>query len=279
MKYRRVFLLVLVSVFVLQYYRCNNSIRKGDCLAADHEHWVQTTSGCLRINTYKSDSLSEHPNLVLVIHGDAPFNKPGYQYKMARIIAEQNKNTIAVGILRPGYTDSEDHVSDGRKGFTTGDNYTPEVIESIAQAIQFLQNQYHPAKTILIGHSGGAAITGDLIGVKPTLVNAAVLISCPCNVPKWRKQMGRKQFYNPGWLSSVSSISPHEVADKIDPNTRVLILIGEKDDVTPLELSQEYEKQLQNLHIPSQLIQIPNEGHEIFLNDTVFNAIRSVLML
>ena len=101
------------------FSKCHSNNTGNICSVKDSLQWVTTSTGCLHIYTYKSDKILSNPNLVVVIHGDAPFNKPGYQYLMAKKIAERNSNSIAIGLLRPGYTDPDGNTSDGKKGLTT----------------------------------------------------------------------------------------------------------------------------------------------------------------
>ncbi len=269
-------LLVTLYVFIVVTV-CDAQPKTTACAGKDSMHWAPTTLGCLHFNVYKSEGLTNNPTLVIVLHGDAPFNKPGYQYATAKIIAGQNKNTIAVGMLRPGYTDPDGNRSAGTRGLTTGDNYTPENINAIAEVIAYLKKLYHPSKTILAGHSGGSAITADIIGVQPLLVDDAVIVSCPCNVPQWRDFMSKKQPGYTAWRNAVSSISPNTVADKVDKHTKVVIISGSDDDVAPTQLSVDYYNQLKKRGIDCKLIQIPGEKHEILLHDTVFATIKTLI--
>ncbi len=243
----------------------------------DNLNWVSTKSGHIHIRTYKNDSISATPNLVFVLHGDAPSGNPSSQYILAQSIANSNKNTIGVGILRPGYTDPEGYSSDGMRGLAVGDNYTPDRIKAIAEVILQLKHIYKPAKTILIGNSGGAAIVGDIIALYPELVNSAILISCPCNVPKWRAYMEKGKEASPQWSMAVSSISPDEVADKINDSTQVVIISGEQDSIVPPEYSINYYNLLKNKHKAATLIKIKDEGHKILLHDSVMTPITLLL--
>jgi len=268
-------LLLLTVLFITNNSFCqanNNAMVK-----KDSTQWVATPLGNLHFYTYKSDSLTLNPTLVIVLHGDAPFNKPGYQYKAAKTIAVQNINTIAVGLLRPGYTDPDGNTSDGVRGLTTGDNYTPEVINAIAAAITKLKAIYNPGKIVLVGHSGGSAITADIIGVKPGLVNAAAVVSCPCNVPEWRAYMGSKQPGYAAWKDPVKSISPNTVAANVAKNTKVVVISGKDDDVCPTQLSVDYYNQLKQYGVNAKLIQIEGEKHDILLHDDVFAAIKEMI--
>lgn len=247
------------------------------CDHADGQNWLATDLGCLHFKSFAGDSLSEHPNLVIVLHGDAPFNKPGYHYRMAQRIAQTNKNTIAVGILRPGYTDPENYTSAGERGITTGDNYTPEVIAALEMAIADLQKRYQPQKTLLVGHSGGAALVGDLIGTYPNLADAAVLAACPCEVSRWRAHMQGVQPLNWAWSFPVRSVSPHQLASKVSRKIPVLLIAGENDEVVPLSIIQEYVRLLTKNGVNARLVVLPQEGHEILLDPKVGKEIAELV--
>lgn len=89
---------------------------------------------------FKSSNLTSSPNLLVVIHGDAPFNPPSYQYKLSQRLSKQLNNTIIVSVLRPGYEDSDGNKSDGKRGLTTGDHCTQEVITNLTEVVVKLKN-------------------------------------------------------------------------------------------------------------------------------------------
>src|SRR4249920_1180328 len=72
--------------------------------------------------------------------------------------------------------------SDDMRGYTTGDNYTPEVVNAVAAVLSELKDRYHPRRVILVGHSGGAAIVGDLMSLQGAAVDGALMVSCPCDL-------------------------------------------------------------------------------------------------
>jgi hypothetical protein len=49
----------------------------------DEQSWVQGGPYRLRMSAYVSKETGESPILVVVVHGDAPFNEPDYQYAFA----------------------------------------------------------------------------------------------------------------------------------------------------------------------------------------------------
>ncbi|MDX2439144.1 MAG: alpha/beta hydrolase [Desulfobacterales bacterium] len=155
----------------------------------DISNEIIADNSCTKIRTYRSADVTDKPILVVALHGDSPFNNPGYQYRFAELVANKNSNVISVGMLRPGYTDPLGRTSDGIKGDAIGDNYDEKRVNQIAQAITKLEKLYSPSKVILAGHSGGAAITANLISLFPLLIDHAFIVSCPCDVNVWREDM------------------------------------------------------------------------------------------
>jgi len=248
-----------------------------DCDKKDSLNFVKSSYGCTYFKYFKSDSLLNNPNLVILLHGDAPFNPPSYQYKLGKILERQTKNTIIVAVLRPGYTDNEGNHSDGIKGNTTGDNYTMEVINNLTEVVKELKIRYKPNQTIIVGHSGGAAISADIISSTSNLIDKSVLVSCPCDVEKWRSYMSSKQqFYRP-WKDSVKSISPIKMVDSLNSKVTMTLIHGTKDDVVPFDISNNYYQKLKNRDINVKLIKLDNEGHEIILSDIVVSTIKNCL--
>ena len=120
-KTRLVLLMILICLTCNQTRSQNlNSKNSNDSKPSELFHIPYTSSGTLK-----------NPVMLLVLHGDSPFNNPSYQYLIASRIANESENVVAVGILRPGYTDKEGNYSKGKRGKATGDNYTKEVLMSI----------------------------------------------------------------------------------------------------------------------------------------------------
>lgn len=64
-------------------------------------------------------------------------------------------------------------------------------MDSVAAAVEALRKHHNASRVVLVGHSGGAANAGVILGRAAPLVDVAVLISCPCNIPVWRDLRGR----------------------------------------------------------------------------------------
>lgn len=149
-----------------------------------------------------------------MLRGDAPFNNPGYQYRFAKLVADKNSNVVSVGMLRPGYSDPMGRTSDGVKGDAIGDNYDEKRVNQIAQAIEYPKSMYSPSKVILAGHSGGAAISANIISLFPLLIDHAFIVSCPCDVNAWRKNMfllTNKSIFR----GNIDTLSPIDLVDHL----------------------------------------------------------------
>ncbi len=72
---------------------------------------------------YVSGTANPAAPVVIVLHGDAPFVKPRYQYLFASELAGAVPGTRVVALLRPGYGDPYGAKSDGDRGFASGTNW------------------------------------------------------------------------------------------------------------------------------------------------------------
>lgn len=246
--------------------------------------WITANGLRLKTKIYKSAKVSDHPILVLVLHGDllAPGSPPTYHYAFARRVAEQMDDVIAAALLRPGYADDDGDRSEGKQGMRTGDNYTPDVVDAVAQAVRALKTRFLPAATVLAGHSGGAAIAGDLLGRHPSEVNAALLVSCPCDLSAWRKHMIKYYFPKVGpfsllFLAPVKSLSPIELAGRVPASVRVRMVVGREDPVAPPELTREYAEALRRRGVDAAVEVAPGLEHNILLEPVVFEQLKRLL--
>jgi pimeloyl-ACP methyl ester carboxylesterase len=234
--------------------------------------WLTTPLGRQKARVFRSIQVSPRPRLVVALHGDAPFERPEYQYLFAQKAAAALNDTVVAAILRPGYTDADGDKSGGVRGATTGDNYTPEALASLASAIAQLKARYNARDITLVGHSGGAALAAELAERRPELATRAVLVGCPCDLDGWRLYMARKQL-SPLWLLPVASLSPLKDAARLSPASRILLLVGEKDDVAPARFSNAFALAARRTGAEVQVQVLPGLGHNILLQPAVLDAL------
>ena len=280
---RIAWIVVLAAIAAIVYDKYTNvHPRRSDSQAlegnsaAGETVWVTGNGLRLKTRVYRSADAGEHPTLVVVLHGDSPFDAPSYQYVFARRAAEQIGGLIAAGVLRPGYTDDTGATSDGSRGEATGDNYTPTVVDAVAEVTRELKAKYAASHVILAGHSGGAAIAGDLIGRAPDVAEGALLVSCPCDVGAFRKHMAKKQM-NPLWLAPVESLSPLNLIPSVPQTMHVRIVVGTEDSVTPVRITREYAAGLRARGVDVRVVEVPGAEHDIFLEPVVFDQLKSLV--
>ena len=240
--------------------------------AADNTTRVAANDECLVIQTYGEPA--ERTSLIIFIHGDGYRPDPSdywpsdYMYRIAREFG--TKGVVAVGLIRPGYFDSNGSHSTGNS-YRDYDNYQPDVIATVAVAVKVLKKHYEAEYVVLAGHSGGSAISGVIIGKYPGLVNAAVLSACPCNVSDWRIM----RRGNNNWRLS---LSPHGFIGAIDKKTTVVAITGGKDDNTKPVLARDYVTVLKANGIDATFTEVPGVGHdEIVRTRDFMNAIYDLL--
>jgi fermentation-respiration switch protein FrsA (DUF1100 family) len=210
--------------------------------------------------------------LIVVLHGDAPFINPRHQYAVAADLANAVPGTRVVALMRPGYADAYGARSDGDRGFALGENYTLDVANDIADAIQSLKQQWGAPSVILVGHSGGAAVAANIAALTPGLVRHVVLVACPCDVPAFRRHMARWQW-NLMWLWPVHSLSPMQTLDRLEKRTQVTAISGAKDPVTLPEYARDYIAKAKSRGISASLIILANKGHEILDDPAVIKEV------
>lgn len=175
-------------------------------------------------------------DLVIYLHGDYGVGGSGYMAEVAAHFLKLNRINIA--LIRPGYYDDEGHFSTGSSLGVTDtkvagrlDNYTPENVDIIANAILNLKRHYKSKRVFVVGHSGGAAIAALILNAYPDLIDKILLINCPCDLKQWRPDWGH-------------SLSPIENIDHISPKVNIDILSGAADDIVPPELCKKYAQEL-----------------------------------
>jgi hypothetical protein len=216
--------------------------------AAGETIWTSANGLRLKTKIYRSQGRDDLPLLILVLHGDSPFGPPLYQDVFARTAAARMDGVVVAALLRPGYADSTADRSDGVRGWTTG-NYTPEVVDATNAVIVQLKAKFGSRRTV---HSGGAAVVASVLGRHPSTAQAALLVSCPCDLAAWRSHMLKLQK-NPVWLLPVRSLSPIETSETVSPTVHVRMLVGTKDDVAPPELTERYAAALRARGIDASL--------------------------
>jgi pimeloyl-ACP methyl ester carboxylesterase len=243
---------------------------------AQEQSWVQGGHFRLSTTAFVSEERSERPILVVAIHGDAPCNKPEYHYVLAAKLAASHRDVVAVGLLRPGYTDPAGHTSDGERGKAVGDNFHVTNTDAIADVINELKHRWNARKVVVAAHSGGGTLAANMLGRYPALIDQALLVSSVFDVEKWRQYMF-EQTGESAFQGEVETLSPiHQIAEMSD-QVEVTLMVGSRDEIAPPCFSEQYETAARKLGKKVKLVRLEGAGHEIFLKPAVFAELEPML--
>jgi poly(3-hydroxybutyrate) depolymerase len=238
------------------------------CQTEDFENKVSGESECLLMRRYGTTNPA---TMVVWLHGNVSTGGPANShFRMAQKAAADfaAENVLSVALVRPGYPDGTGESSSGND-YGRADNWPRATIAEIGMVIERLRLKYRPDAVIIVGHSGGAAITAVLLGMKPRLAEAAILVGCPCDMVAWRS--GRR---GPPWISE----NPLRWVDRVSPATKVIALTGSKDNTTVPELGRSYVDGLKARGIDAVFQLVPDAGHiDVLGSPAVSDALAGLL--
>ena len=213
--------------------------------------WVFGGKLCQAAATFGAETAGPSPVLIVVVHGDiSDGGRATYHVAFASTLARPG--AVVVALTRPGYTDDRGRTSEGNT-YRRSDNYTRDNIAGVGGAIAALRAHYQPRRVVYVGHSGGAAIGGVLIGKMQRLIDAAVLVSCPCDIARWLS--ARKK---PPWPASESPLS---YAGRVPRETRVNVIAGSTDTNTFPAQAEGYVRTLMRRGVDARFVRVEGAGH------------------
>lgn len=224
-----------------------------DCAPADLMNYVQGEDECLAIESFVTPGAK---TLVVVLHGD--LSRGGgadYTFEIAK--NAQDMGATGVAMMRLGYSGGGKR-STGRSSrdewkSSRDSVYTSDEMDAVADATRRLKEHHGAEEVVMIGHSGGAVMTGVILGRHPGLVQRAILLSCPCDVPKWRQIRNRKPLGR--------AESPHEYIDQIPAGTMIRLVVGSSDTNTVPSLSRAYAEDAQARGLDVVYVKVDGAKH------------------
>ena len=207
--------------------------------------------GPLKGNIFGSGSKA----LVVVLHGNTSRGGPAKsQDGVARLIADQFPQVTAVGVVRPGYTNGTGQKSPGDI-LGRSDNWTRKNNDLLAETILSLQAMLKPVRTIIVGHSGGAAQAAAVIGRYPGIAEVAILAGCPCDMRQYGIAYG-----SPNWR--YRSESGSDLVSGIE-RTKVIALTGDRDEDVPPRIAQTYIEAARAAGVDARFVLVPGANHHV----------------
>ncbi len=234
-----------------------------DC-ADDFTRSVKTSDGCFAIDFMQNVAPAGNP-LVVFIHGDGgPIRRSTEAYRESyadQFSLLRNAGINVIVILRPGHRLPDWSQTSGYPT-TKNDNYTGGIIAGISEAMDRLRDHYKPSKMVLLGHSGGAMISGIIAGRHPGTADAAVLVAWGCNTREWRQWRIDSKGRRGQWYDSLSA---HDFLDGIPKDMRVIAITGSDDTNTKPSFAKDCIAQMKSLGLNVDMREIDGYGHSSML--------------
>ena len=242
----------------------------------DMKERVRGGEGCFAIDIVGSSEIRPGAPLVVAIHGDGEIAREGryrrgYRH-LFRNLRDQGINAIA--IARPHFS-----VLTGR---TTGiwgnygrDAYTGEIVDGLAAALKALKAHYRPSRLILVGHSGGAMISGILLGRHAALAEGAVLVAWGCDTYTWRQWRIESAGRRGQWTQSLSARD--HIPEIPVGSAKVVAVTGDRDNNTLPRFGKECIDQMKARGIDARFERVEDRGHSsILASYAVIHAVMEV---
>ncbi|MEM6620328.1 MAG: hypothetical protein AAF631_13655 [Pseudomonadota bacterium] len=198
------------------------------------------------------------PTVVVVHEGHGPKPFLGWSERLAK----QFPSATVIAILRPGFRMGGKQ-SPGNRTFR--DHLTRENNAMLAEALKAAKARHGNRRLIAVGQYDGALQVGTIIGTFPGIVDHAILVSCPCDLPRWRIQ--RKKINN--WTSSQS---PHDYVRQIPSSTRIHMIGGARDGFIPVTHVRRHAKLLKKAGKNVKLTVVPRVGFKLAQLEPTINA-------
>lgn len=176
-----------------------------------------------------------------------PTNNPTPHSTFLRDIASKDTNNNVAYLGRPCQ-----YIQVGACSVTdwTNGRFSPQIINSMNNAIQSLMKKAQTNEVTLIGYSGGAQIAG-LLAVQNKAVKKVITIAGVLDVDAWT------QYHNDDKLNKSLNLKSYEDAFFKIPQIHY---VGEKDDVVPPVLTQAFVKDESKIVVVSKATH--NKGFE-----------------
>ena len=235
---------------------CQSTEEAHKACANDMRVSIKTSGGCFAIDALRAaPSLSGQP-VVVFIHGDGG---PGDYRKdyWNQIDALDDAKLNPIVLVRPGYRlpNGDETTGYARNSF---DNYTPEIVAGIAEALMAFRAHHKPSRLILMGHSGGAMIAGIIGGRHPGAADAAVLVGWGCDTTEWRQWRIASAGRRGQW---VYSLSARDFIDAVPLTMKLRAITGAQDSNTKSEFGRDCVQRLQARGVNATFQEVPGAGH------------------
>ncbi len=131
-------------IFIILFFVISSNANAKNCHREDFVNFVSDAVGCIAINIHKERQFNKNTDnkkkLVIFIHGYQLEKKVNYFDQFASKFT--TPNSLVISITRPGWINTHNNKSDGKKNINHGDNYIPnEDVDPIYRTIKKLKKK------------------------------------------------------------------------------------------------------------------------------------------
>lgn len=234
-----------------------------DGKAADGIERAGSSRHCVAIRKFEHVSLDGNTRvLVVFVPGDSRSSVALSDDHGTAFNLSQHLKASTIAMQSPAYRRD----ASGSEG-AQYDGYTPGSVAILANALAMLRTLHKGKKILLIGHSGGAAMAALLASRFPTSADAYLLVACPCDVPQWRQWRNASTGKTVSWTHS---LSPQDEVQNIRADSRIALVVGNRDDDTLAKFSEAYVARLQRRGVKTRLTYAVGATHVSVLRSPEF---------
>lgn len=194
--------------------------------------------------------------LMVYLHGDNQGAAESARIGAMAVNLAKAVGVPTISLQRPGYRGPLG-TSDGQFP-VRDDDYTADNVEIIFDALGNIKSANPGKRIVLIGHSGGAAMTALMAARHTKIADAYLLAACPCDIKPWR-EWRQQSTGRPGYWPN--SLSPQAEANRMEPGAVVRLIVGSKDDNTLAKFSESYVATLKARGVAATLNYVEGASH------------------
>jgi pimeloyl-ACP methyl ester carboxylesterase len=213
--------------------------------------------------------------LVVLLHGDRGGSLEQRHLErwqaVGRSLAAADRDVVFM--VRPGYRTPLGSSSGWANPYD--DDYTAENVARVAGALAALRQTRQATRVVVVGYSGGAAITALLLGRHPGVADAALLLACPCDIPPWR---AHRNMQRGGSGRMWTSLNPRAFLSGMELGTPVIAATGTDDDNTLPEFARQWAEQAKAAGARATFETVPDHDHGSILRwDGIAQRLQSLI--
>lgn len=238
-----------------------SKVSSEDCISKGNEY-IFAGGECIQFAEFEGD---REGYLTVIVHGtwDAGTNTLGRYAPFAETLSMETDIT-SIAVALPGYSGSSTNIftSLAHKG-VKNQAARKEYVLFLGDLVESLKKKYNAKIVTLVAHSAGAMMSATLTGLKPKLIQNAILAGGRYDIKK--EEQGKL-------------ISMVDVLDNINKNTNLLFIYGTEDKISKPEVTTEFFKIVKEKGLKSKLIKVEGAGHiDLDMTDKSIEAITTLL--